>query len=87
MLTDFMSISLKNWKGKYEITEKRRTEMAKNLVSFRKAERTLIDNGFKLDRISSSHYHYVKDGIKVILPIRLNKMIWQRIKKENNLIA
>ena len=57
-----------------------------NLVSFRKAQRTLLDNGFELDRIKASHYHYVKDGIKVIIPIRLNKMIWQRIKKENNLL-
>jgi predicted RNA binding protein YcfA (HicA-like mRNA interferase family) len=59
--------------------------MAKNLVSFRKAQRTLWDNGFTLDRISSSHYHYVKDGTRVIIPIRLNRMLWQRIVKENNL--
>ena len=59
--------------------------MAKNLVSFRKAQRTLLDNGFTLDRISSSHYHYVRNGVKAIIPVRLNRMVWQRIVKENNL--
>ena len=56
-----------------------------NSVSFRKAQRTLLENGFELDRINASHYHYIRNGNKVIIPIRLNKMIWQRIKKENNL--
>ena len=59
--------------------------MAANMVSFRKAQRQLMDNGFKLDKVNASHYHYVKDGVKVVIPIRLNKMLWQRIQKENNL--
>ena len=60
--------------------------MAANMVSFRKAQRLLLDNGFTLDRINASHYHYVKNETKVVVPIRLNKMLWQRIKKENNLL-
>lgn len=54
-------------------------------VKFRDAEKTLLRNGFKLDRIKGSHHHYVKDNKKVTINLDLNRMVWQRIKKENGL--
>lgn len=56
-------------------------------VRFREAEKVLRNNGFKLERINGSHHYYVKDdGKKVTINLKLNRMVWQRIKKENNLI-
>ena len=54
-------------------------------VRFREAERVLLNNGFKLDRINGSHHYYVNGNKKVTLNLKLNRMVWQRIKKENNL--
>lgn len=55
-------------------------------VRFKEAERVLRNNGYKLDRINGSHHQYVKDGKRVVINLKLNRMVWQRIKKENNLI-
>ena len=59
--------------------------MARRLVSFRDAQRTLIANGFVLDRINGGHYHYVRNGARAIIPIRLNREVWLRTIKENHL--
>lgn len=55
-------------------------------VRFREAEKVLRNNGFKLERIKGSHHYYVKDNKSVTINLKLNRMVWQRIKKENNLI-
>ena len=54
-------------------------------VRFREAERILIKNGYKKDKVKGSHHQYVKDGHRVVINLKLNRMVWQRIKKENNL--
>lgn len=54
-------------------------------VRFREAEKTLLKNGFKLNRIKGSHHYYVKDDKSVTINLKLNRMVWQRIKKENGL--
>ena len=54
-------------------------------IKFRDAERILKNNGFRLDRIKGSHHYYVKGKQKVMINLDLNRMVWQRIKKENNL--
>ena len=55
-------------------------------ISFREAERTLLKNGFKPDKIKGSHHHYVKGGRRVVINLKLNRMVWQRLCKENNLM-
>ena len=55
-------------------------------VKFRDAEKTLLRNGFRLDRVKGSHHYYVKDDKKVTINLHLNCMVWQRIKKENRLV-
>ena len=55
-------------------------------ITFREAERILRNNGYKKDRINGSHYHYVKDGNRVVINIGLNTMVWKRLCKENNLV-
>ena len=52
-------------------------------VRFRDAERILLNNGFVLDSVKGSHHHYIKDNRKVTINLKLNRMVWQRIKKEN----
>ena len=54
-------------------------------VRFRDAERILLNNGFKLERIKGSHHYYSKGDKKVTINLNLNRMVWQRIKKENDL--
>ena len=55
-------------------------------VRFRDAQRILINNGFVLDRIRGSHHYYVRGNYSVAINLKLNRMVWQRIKKENNLL-
>lgn len=55
-------------------------------VRFREAEKVLRNNGFKLARVKGSHHYYIKEGKSVTINLKLNRMVWQRIKKENNLI-
>lgn len=56
-------------------------------VRFREAERILLNNGFVLLRIKGSHHYYAKGDKKVMINLGLNRMVWQRIKKENNLLS
>ena len=55
-------------------------------VRFKDAQRILINNGFVLDRIRGSHYYYVRGNHSVAINLKLNRMVWQRIKKENHLL-
>ena len=55
-------------------------------LRFRDAQRILFKNGFVLDRIKGSHHYYVKDKQRVVINTKLNRMVWQRVKKENHLI-
>lgn len=56
-------------------------------VRFKEAERILLNNGFKLSRIKGSHHYYVDANgeRKVTINLKLNRMVWQRLCKENNL--
>lgn len=57
-------------------------------IDWRTAEKILRKNGFEYDRSrgkSSSHRHYVRNGERVIINIRLNPMVWNRLCKEHNL--
>lgn len=54
-------------------------------VKFRDAEKTLIRNGFKLDRIHGSHHYYVRGNQVAVINLKLNKMVWRRVKKENGI--
>ena len=55
-------------------------------VRFRDAQRILNQNGFVLNRVKGSHFYYVKGNHSAVINLRLNRMVWQRIKKECNLI-
>ena len=54
-------------------------------VKFREAERVLLKNGFKLNRVKGSHHYYSNGRKNVVINLRLNRMVWQRIKKEMGL--
>ena len=54
-------------------------------ITFREADIVLINNGFKRDKIKGSHHHYIKDGRRIVINLKLNRMVWQRICKENDL--
>ena len=56
-------------------------------VCFRDAQRILFKNGFVLDRIKGSHHYYVKGKQRVVINMKLNRMVWLRIKKENHLLV
>ena len=55
-------------------------------ITFREANKMLIKNGFKQDKIKGSHHHYVKNGRRIVINLKLNPMVWQRLCKENKLI-
>ena len=55
-------------------------------ITFREADRVLTNNGFKLDRINGSHYQYVRNGQRVTVNLKINKMVWRRLCKENKII-
>ena len=55
-------------------------------VRFRDAQRILTKNGFVLNRVKGSHYYYVKDNHNVAINLKLNRMVWQRIKKEHDIV-
>lgn len=54
-------------------------------IKFNQADHMLIRNGFNRVRVKGSHYIYKKDDKIVVLPIRLNPVIWNKILKENNI--
>lgn len=54
-------------------------------VKFRDAEKILLRNGYRLNRVKGSHHYYTNGKNNVVINLRLNRMVWQRIKKENNL--
>lgn len=54
-------------------------------VRLRDAERILFNNGFVLDRIKGGHHYYTRGSSHVMLNLKPNRMVWQRIVKENNL--
>ena len=54
-------------------------------IKFREAQKILLNNGFEKDRVKGRHYHYVRNGMRVIIYPGLNRMVWQRLIKENQL--
>lgn len=57
----------------------------KQAINFRKARSVLVKNGYSLDRIRGSHYMYKKEGRTVVINLKLNDCVWQRICKENKI--
>lgn len=55
-------------------------------VKFRDAEKVLLRNGYKLNRVRGSHHYYSNGKRSVVINLKLNRMVWQRIKKENDLM-
>lgn len=54
-------------------------------ITFREADKILVHNGFRRDKIKGSHHHYVRSGRRVVINLKLNQMVWQRLCKENEL--
>lgn len=52
----------------------------------RELKRILSDNGFKFIRCKGDHFHYVKDGKRVVVNNNINRMVCKRIIKENKLV-
>lgn len=57
------------------------------VFSVREAERIILKNGFEYKSQNGSHVKYKhKDGRTIVIKYqKLNRMIWQRSVKENNL--
>lgn len=56
-------------------------------VKFADAQRILRKNGYELTRVTGSHYHYENGANKVIITVRLNPVVWNRLVKENRLVV
>lgn len=55
-------------------------------ITFREANNILLENGFILDKVKGSHYQYLRNGRRVVINLKLNKMVWKRVCKENKII-
>ena len=56
-------------------------------TEFRKFKRLLNDNGYRCDRIKGSHYIFENDqGNTISINKKPNRMVMQRLLKENHLI-
>ena len=56
-------------------------------IKFRQAEKILIQNGFVFDKTKGSHHQYIRNGHRVVINLKLNACVWQRICKENNILT
>ena len=54
-------------------------------IKFREAERIVLKNGYVLARCHGSHYHYKKDGQRLVLTKNLNPCVWHNICKNYEL--
>lgn len=54
-------------------------------IKLREVDQILRENGFICDRIKGSHHHYVRDGKTVVVNLRINRMLWKRLCKENEI--
>lgn len=57
----------------------------KNYTS-RTFKRLLLDNGFCYNRTRGSHDIYIRNGVTIAVPLKLNAMIALRLIKENDLV-
>lgn len=55
-------------------------------IKFREAEKILLFNGFVYDKCRGSHHQYIRNGHRVVINLKLNACVWQRICKENKLV-
>lgn len=55
-------------------------------IKFREAEKILLLNGFAFDKCRGSHHQYTRNGQRVVINLKLNACVWNRICKENHLI-
>lgn len=54
-------------------------------ITFKEAERILYRNGYQFEKIKGSHHHYVKDGKRIVINLKLHHLVWRRLCKEYNL--
>ncbi len=55
-------------------------------IKFREAEKILLLNGFAFDKCRGSHHQYKRNGQRVVINLKLNACVWNRICKEHNLV-
>ena len=55
--------------------------------SFKEFCKLVKKNGYELSRISGSHHIFKKDGSTIVVNKDLNRMVCQRLIKENCLVA
>ena len=53
----------------------------------REFEKMLRKNGYKLNRVSGSHFIYINGKNTIAINNKMNKMIAARLIKENNLVV
>ena len=57
----------------------------KKTYNSREARKILRANGYKYDGCKGDHFRYIKDNNLIIITKNLNKMVWRRLCKENNI--
>ena len=64
-------------------TGKSKTKM--KVYNSREARKIVKKNGFEYEYSIGDHYHFKKGDKKIVIGHHLNRMIWERLVKENDL--
>lgn len=55
-------------------------------ITFKTVDRVLKNNGFRHTRTRGSHFIYIKDGHTLVVNLKINACVWNRLVKEHQLI-
>lgn len=51
-------------------------------LTAKEAERLLLQAGFELNRVKGSHYIYVRESVRVVVPYHAGKILHPKIVKQ-----
>lgn len=55
-------------------------------ITFKKADRILKRNGYRLNRSRGSHKIYTRGSEHLSITIHLNPCVWNRVVKDHNIV-
>lgn len=55
-------------------------------ITFRKIEQILKKNGYVHKRTKGSHFIYEKDGKCIVINLKINACVWNRLIREYSII-
>ena len=65
-------------------TGKNKTKM--KVYNSREARQVIRKNGYEYTHSRGDHDYFVKDNKKIVLNRNLNRMVWERLVKEHQLV-